>query len=255
MITISPRPSPLSLVALLLVGGGLVGLLRDRERLPVGAEATGCASQGPSCAPGGAQASPFTDSAPTPTLVASDVCIDVGYLCAELASHEVIRLLRWTDFEGTLVVHVPMPDGEDPAAARSLQRAAAQGVRAWSGQPFPILADLRGDRNPHFAIRWSRSLGGSQLGVTQTQWSAASGLSVVSIGLVTRSPFNPSQAADPRQVRLTAAHEMGHALGLDHSDSRRDIMYPTNTATSMSAQDYRTIEVLYSMDDGTQIRR
>jgi predicted Zn-dependent protease len=74
--------------------------------------------------------------------------------------------------------------------------------------------------------------------------------------LATRSTFRQNQVIDPRQVRLTAAHEMGHALGiLMHSDSERDVMYPTNTATSLSAQDYRTMEVLYSLADGTRIIR
>jgi Matrixin len=190
-----------------------------------------------------------------PTLGAGKVCVDVGYLCAELGQSGVVRIQRWKDFEGTLVVHIPLPDFEDPATARELQRAAAQGLRAWNGQPFPILADLRGDRDPRFAVRWSRSLGGSELGVARTRWSPSTGLTVVSIELATRNPFNPTEPANPRQVRLTAAHEMGHALGLPHSDARRDIMYPSNTATSMSAQDYRTIEVLYRMEDGTEIRR
>jgi predicted Zn-dependent protease len=78
---------------------------------------------------------------------------------------------------------------------------------------------------------------------------------VVSIELSTRSPFDPSRLIDPRQVRLTAAHEMGHALGLPHSDASRDVMYPTNTATSLSAQDYRTMESLYGFPDGTEIVR
>ena len=78
---------------------------------------------------------------------------------------------------------------------------------------------------------------------------------VMSIELVSQDPYRPGRTADPRQVRLTAAHEMGHALGLQHSNARRDVMYPTNTATSLSAQDYRTIEVLYQLEDGTRIRR
>lgn len=50
--------------------------------------------------------------------------------------------------------------------------------------------------------------------------------------------------------------EMGHALGLlVHSDKERDVMYPTNTATSLSARDYRTMEALYELEPGTRIVR
>jgi predicted Zn-dependent protease len=56
-------------------------------------------------------------------------------------------------------------------------------------------------------------------------------------------------------VQLTAAHEMGHALGVPHSGSERDVMYPSNTATSLSAQDYRSMEALYDFEDGTEIVR
>ena len=250
----SLRPSPLSLLALLLVGGGVASLLGDG--LPWNEDPAACDPLERACeSDAGATNSPSDHTAPAPTLSAGNTCIDVGYLCAELAQNEGIRLQRWRNFEGTLVVHVPLPNSEDPAVGRALQRAAAQGLRAWNGQPFLILADLRGDRDPHFTIRWTPSLGGSQLGVARTRWSPSTGLTVLSIELVTRNPFRPGQVADARQIRLTAAHEMGHALGLAHSDTRRDIMYPTNTATSMSAQDYRTIEVLYRMQDGTLIRR
>ena len=39
------------------------------------------------------------------------------------------------------------------------------------------------------------------------------------------------------------------------SDSERDVMYHTNTVTSLSAQDYLTMEILYSLADGTRIIR
>ena len=189
------------------------------------------------------------------TLVAAEACRNVGYLCAELDRTERIRIQRWKDFEGTLVVHVPLPEIEDSGVAREMQRAATMGIRAWNGQPFPILVDLRGDRNPHFSVQWSASLGGTQIGAARTQWSPLTGLTVISIELTTRSPYGQGRVSDSRQVRLTAAHEMGHALGLPHSDSDRDIMYPTNTATSVSAEDRRTMEVLYQMEDGTEIVR
>ena len=40
-----------------------------------------------------------------------------------------------------------------------------------------------------------------------------------------------------------------------HSDNARDVMYPANTATSLSARDYRTMEALYAPEDGTTINR
>ncbi len=74
--------------------------------------------------------------------------------------------------------------------------------------------------------------------------------------LATQNPFAQSGTLEARRVRLTAAHEMDHALGiLVHSDNARDVMYPTNTATSLTARDYRTMEALYALADGTTIIR
>jgi hypothetical protein len=231
-----------------LVGG--VGLLRDRS---AGSTPTCEGEDDAGCHAPVAPASP-TVKAP-PVLDAATACRNVGYLCAELVMRENMRLRRWKDFSGTLVVYVPRPDFEDSEDAARLQEAAMRGLRAWNGQPFQILADRSGEREAHFAVRWTRTLGGNRIGVAHTEWSSATGLNVLSIELATRSPFDRGRVNDPRRVQLTAAHEMGHALGLPHSDSERDVMYPTNTATSMSAQDYRTMEVLYGLEDGTEIVR
>ena len=255
MVTLRAGFRALPTVAALLVFAGVFGLLRDR--LPIGEPPPPCDPQDVSCTAdaarvgGGVTGSGYAAT----TLAAEEACHDAGYLCAALGQIDRIRLQRWKDFTGVLVVHVPRPDFEDQGDAIALQRAAALGLRAWNNQPFPILVDMRGDRNPHFSVRWTRSLGGTQIGSARTQWSPATGTKVLSIELTTRSPYRPSQVPDTRQVRLTAAHEMGHALGLPHSDSPRDVMYPTNTATAVSAQDRRTMEVLYRLEDGTEIVR
>ncbi|MEQ1855604.1 MAG: matrixin family metalloprotease [Longimicrobiales bacterium] len=247
------RISPVTAIAGVLLVGGAVGLLRGRGEGSIEPEA--CEEGAPDCGPAPGTP-PGTDDGPLRTVLsAADACRNAGYLCADLTQNERIRLMRWKDFAGTIVVHVPRPAFEPAAEANRLQQAAALGLRAWNGQPFEILTDLRGDRTPHFSVTWTQSLGGSQIGVARTRWSVATGLEVASIELATRSPFDPNRVLDPQQVRLTAAHEMGHALGVPHSDSERDVMYPTNTATSLSAQDYRTMESLYRLPDGTEILR
>ena len=261
------RPSPLTAVAGTLALVGVVGVFQGRTSASSSARACDdvqdprciAASEGAAASGGeaGSQATAGTGGpgAAGARLPAAEACRNVGYLCAALEPSGSIPVRRWKVVSGTLVVHVPRPDFESPADAIALQQAAAIGLRAWNGQPFQILADTRGDREAHFAVRWMRSLSGNQIGIARTQWSQATGLRVVAIELATRSPYGPGAVMDPRQIRLTAAHEMGHALGLPHSDAPRDVMYPSNTATSLSARDYRTMESLYALPDGAEIVR
>jgi hypothetical protein len=240
--------SPLRIAALLLFAFGAKGFMDRSADQEV--DASRCDPLAQRC---GAEET-AADDVGSPIFAAADFCLNVGYLCAGLTDQNEIRLQRWKSHEGTIVVHVPLPQGLGATDARDLQRAAAQGLQVWNNRPYPILADLRGDRNPHFAVRWAPALSGSQIGVARSRWSTSRGLEVESIELMSGDPARPGSSAAPTQVRLTAAHEMGHALGLPHSDSPRDVMYPTNTATAMSARDYRTIEILYATPDGTIIR-
>lgn len=249
------RFNPLSTLAVLLLVGGAAGVLRGRAATD--ADEPPCDPLDVACEvdPGFTAASAARRGLAAPVVTAETACRDAGYLCADLARSDRIRIQRWREVDGPLVIHVPRPDFESAADAVELQRAAVLGIRAWNDQPFPILVDTRGDREAHFSVRWASSLGGAQIGVARTQWSPSTGLTVVSLELATRNPYAPSRVIEPSQVRLTAAHEMGHALGLPHSDSAHDVMYPTNAATAVGARDRRTMEVLYGIEDGTEITR
>ena len=245
----SSHPSfPLVLLALLLAFGGMV-LLGGRAR--AGAHETGAGrgpAQGPETLADGRV--PGGEGTLDPA-----VCSQAGYPCPGLAERDEPRVLRWNDDTPVIRIGLPMPAGVDPKLARELQAAAAAGILTWQDKPFRIELE-RGpaSSDPDFRVRWTPRLEGAQLGRADTRWfrrpDGRTGMEVSDFVLVHRDPFDPERPLTARKVQLAAAHEMGHALGLPHSDSDRDVMFPTNTARSLSARDYTTMAALYSLENG-----
>lgn len=202
-------------------------------------------------------ASPEPGASPT-ELRAGAVCPSTGYLCSPLDEAESFRIARWPDDTRVLRVHVERPSGRPPAEARALQRAAERGLRAWQGQPFGIDVDRVGGRGDYdVVVTWADALDGRQLGRTSTRWVRQDGrlrLFVDELVLVATHPLDRSRPLRPEQVELVAAHEMGHALGLPHSDDPEDVMYPENTARRLSGRDFRTVNALYELENGAVVR-
>ncbi len=192
---------------------------------------------------------------------AASVCKDVGYLCAALAVESEIRTYRWSAPRPQLTVLVELPEHETPEHARALRRAAVRGIQSWQNKPFPLIiqdrATTQGDE-VDVRITWTSQLDGSALGTTKTRWESlppSQGYVDVDVVLATRNPFSNRFELSTAQVELVAAHEMGHALGLPHSDRTEDLMFPTNTASRLTARDYRTVQALYKLPNGVRIRR
>lgn len=58
------------------------------------------------------------------------------------------------------------------------------------------------------------------------------------------------QPIDPHGMRQIALHEVGHLVGLSHSQNPRDIMAPLVRASDLSAADIATARLLYSFQAG-----
>ncbi len=196
---------------------------------------------------------------PTNTVLnAAEVCQGVGYLCAEVEASGSDTILRWPDETPSIFVWIPLPEGVSPRAAREMQRAAVNGIRVWHEHPFPLTVSTRTvAEDPDITVEWRRSLGENRLGRAEVRWISRGGritVEIPALRLATHNPADPTREVLPEQLQLVAAHEMGHALGLPHSDDPQDVMYPQNTAWRRTQRDFRTMEALYRMPNGAVIR-
>ena len=191
------------------------------------------------------------------TLAASEICPSSGYLCYQRTSFQV---MRWPLDKGKLRIHMPRPEFLNGEVWETVRDAAIEGFREWDGHPFPLVFDTgRLASGSDIDITWQQiPVESGQIGHVRVNGMPDGKRLRYSTGGMTISVLEELTPAALERVRATASHELGHALGLQHSDSPNDLMYyqarRDGGRVAPTARDFQTVDALYALPNGAMVK-
>ncbi len=171
------------------------------------------------------------------------------YLSGTLIDSDSI-LRRWVDRERQplLVYFEPaIVSGYTAAIGRQVRDAFSRWRRV-GGIPVRFEFVRRQD-NADVTVRWVEAFEMQRAGQADLVWRSDGHLQRGTLTLATHSHLGRPLTIEA--IETVALHEIGHLLGLGHSDQPRDVMYPTTSVHDLTSRDRRTAMLLYSLPPGS----
>jgi hypothetical protein len=167
-----------------------------------------------------------------------------------------VGLVRWPTTNKPVLVYIApfrWYEADKQAKAQEYELMVWQAFGIWSqvsqgAVTFQRVAQMN---QSQINVVWRR-VDRRTLGHCEYSWDKQGRLysAEISIGLTDGKVHNYYN--NPDEVKRTIIHEVGHALGLGHSDNIRDVMYPTHQigVNTISQRDADTLRWLYRLSPG-----
>jgi len=170
----------------------------------------------------------------------------LGYVLVEDDS----VLKRWQDRTvRMLTIHVgPNLAGRTPDGLETSLRRAFDRWERVGAIPVSFRA-IRDSARAEVHVHWIRSFPMIRSGQAEVFWD---GDGWIRKGILTLATHDAGGRAIPADLLYTVAlHEIGHLLGLGHSDDPGDLMYPVTTVSDLTGRDRRSARLLYALPPGS----
>jgi hypothetical protein len=171
------------------------------------------------------------------------------YLPATLVESDSV-LRRWVDREAR-PLRVYFEPATVPGYTAAMGRVVRDAFPRWRRVGgIPVRFEfVRSPDNVDVIVRWIEAFDVRRAGQADLVWRSDGHLQQGTLTLATHSHLGRPFTTEA--VETVALHEIGHLLGLGHSDQERDVMYPTTSVHDLTSRDRRTTMLLYSLPPGS----
>lgn len=160
-------------------------------------------------------------------------------------------LRRWTERLGRPITVTLVRDSLF-TAARVDERPIREAFARWQELPLGLQFSFTTDTSGvEVVVQWIERFDPEEKRTGQTDLEVAPG-GAIQHARITLSLRDPTGAVlDGAALTAAATHEVGHALGLGHSNRPGDVMFAMPRSATLSMRDRRTAELIYGLPPGS----
>jgi predicted Zn-dependent protease len=207
-----------------------------------------------SVASGGLVATPLTRRAAERERVKAEVRRRLvergsGTYISEMLAERDSALARWPDREGHPLTIWIQPTSGVAGWSEAYVNSVREAVGTWDALQLPVRFaftsdSARADVHITFIDQFEEAISG------RTKWERDDNWWITDADIVLAVHHRNGPALDEEAMRALALHEIGHLLGLDHTEDATSIMAPRVRVRGLSNADRATVRLLYTLPPG-----